>query len=138
MIIIQIVDAPIIPFLSEDNQREKGAELIFNGRVRETEHGKKIKYLEYEQYEGMAKAELKIIAKETQKKFPITDLFCKHRIGKVSVGEASLHVTIWSKHRREGLEAMSFFIIELKTRVPIWKWAILTDGKKIPSECTHQ
>ncbi len=31
----------------------------------------------------MAEAELKIIAKETQKKFPITDLFCKHRIGKV-------------------------------------------------------
>ena len=138
MIIIEIVDAPVVPFISDDNQKEKGAELIFNGRVRETEHGKKIKYLEYEQYEGMAEDELKIIAKETQKKFPIKDLFCKHRIGKVSVGEASLHVTIWSKHRKEGLEAMSFFIIELKKRVPIWKWAILTDGKKIPSECTHQ
>ena len=106
--------------------------------MRETEHGKKIKYLEYEQYEGMAEAELKIIAKETQKNSLLQIFFCKHRIGKVSVGEASLHVTIWSKHRREGLEAMSFFIIELKKRVPIWKWAILTNGKKIPSECTHQ
>ena len=138
MIIIQIVNAPIIPFLSEDNHREKGAELIFNGRVRATEHGKKIKYLEYEQYEGMAETELKSIANETQKKFPITDLFCKHRIGKVSVGEASLHVTIWSKHRKEGIDAMSFFIIELKKRVPIWKWAILENGKKVPSECTHE
>ena len=33
---------------------------------------------------------------------------------------------------------MTFFIIELKKRVPIWKWAILEDGKKIPSECNHE
>ena len=74
MIIIEIIDAPVVPFISHENQKEKGAELIFNGRVRETEHGKKIKYLEYEQYEGMAEDELKIIAKETQKKYPITQL----------------------------------------------------------------
>jgi len=33
---------------------------------------------------------------------------------------------------------MSFFIIELKKRVPIWKWAILENGEKIPSECKHE
>ncbi len=49
MIRVEIVDSSIIPFESDDNQKEKGAELIFNGRVRETEHGKKITMLEYEQ-----------------------------------------------------------------------------------------
>ena len=138
MIRVEIVDSSIIPFESDDNQKEKGAELIFNGRVRETEHGKKIKVLEYEQYEDMAEKELINIAQETQNKFPIKDLLCRHRIGEVKVGETSLHVSIWSKHRKEGLEAMSFFIIELKKRVPIWKWAILENGKKIPSECKHE
>ena len=138
MIKVEIVDSSIIPFESDDNQKEKGAELIFNGRVRETEHGKKIKVLEYEQYEDMAEKELIKIARETQNKFPIKDLLCRHRIGKVKVGETSLHVSIWSKHRQEGLEAMSFFIIELKKRVPIWKWAILENGEKIPSECKHK
>jgi len=138
MIRIEIVNSSIIPFASNDNQKEKGAELIFNGRVRETEHGKKIKILEYEQYEDMAKQELENIAEETQNKFKIKDIFCRHRIGKVKVGEASLHVSIWSKHRKEGLGAMTFFIIELKKRVPIWKWAILENGKKIPSDCTHE
>ena len=137
MIRVEIVDSSIIPFESDDNQKEKGAELIFNGRVRETEHGKKIKVLEYEQYEDMAEKELINIATETQNKFPIKDLLCRHRIGEVKVGETSLHVSVWSKHRKEGLEAMSFFIIELKKRVPIWKWAILEDGTKIPSECKH-
>jgi molybdopterin synthase catalytic subunit len=137
MIRIEIVDSFIIPFESNDNQEEKGAELIFNGRVRGTEHVKKIRILEYEQYEEMAEKELINIARETQNKFPIKDLLCRHRIGEVKVGETSLHVSIWSKHRKEGLEAMSFFIIELKKRVPIWKWAILENGEKIPSECKH-
>ena len=138
MIRVEIVDSSIIPFESDDNQKEKGAELIFNGRVRETEHGKKITMLEYEQYEDMAEKELINIARETQNKFPIKDLLCRHRIGKVKVGETSLHVSIWSKHRKEGLEAMSFFIIELKKRVPIWKWAIHENGEKTPSECKHE
>lgn len=137
MIKVEIVGSHIIPFDSNNNQKEKGAELIFNGRVRGTEHGKKIKMLEYEQYEDMAEKELRMIAQETQNKFPIKDLLCRHRIGEVKVGETSLHVSIWSKHRKEGLEAMSFFIIELKKRVPIWKWAILENGEKIPSECKH-
>ena len=86
----------------------------------------------------MAEKELKIIAEETINKFSVRDLFCKHRVGKVKVGEVSLHVVIWSKHRKEGLDAMTYFISELKRKVPIWKWAIHKDGTKVPSDCTHQ
>ena len=137
MIKIEIINDPIEFFRNEDSRQNDGAELIFNGRVRVTENGENITALEYEQYEGMAKAELTQLAEETCKKFPIHDLFCKHRIGRVDVGETSLHVVIWSKHRKEGLEAMTWFISELKKRVPIWKWAILKDGMRIPSECSH-
>ena len=138
MIIVEIVNGPIKFFRSDDNRQQDGAELIFNGRVRATEHGKNITALEYEQYEGMAETELTQLAEETVGKFPIHDLFCKHRIGKINVSETSLHVVICSKHRKEGLEAMTWFITELKKRVPIWKWAIMEDGRKIPSECSHE
>ena len=137
MIKIEIINGPIEFFRNEDSRQKDGAELIFNGRVRVTENGENITALEYEQYKGMAEAELTQLAEETCKKFPIHDLFCKHRIGRVDVGETSLHVVIWSKHRKEGLEAMTWFISELKKRVPIWKWAILKDGMRIPSECSH-
>ena len=137
MVIIEIVNGPIDFFPSEDNRQQDGAELVFNGRVRATEHGENITALEYEQYEGMAEAELTQLAEEAMNKFPIHDLFCRHRIGRVDVGETSLHVSIWSQHRKEAIEAMDFFIKELKKRVPIWKWAILADGTKVPSECTH-
>jgi molybdopterin synthase catalytic subunit len=138
MIIVEIVNGPIKFFQTDDNHQQDGAELIFNGRVRDTELGENITALEYEQYEGMAETELTQLAEETVGKFPIHDLFCKHRIGKINVGETSLHVVIWSKHRKEGLEAMTWFITELKKRVPIWKWAIMEDGRKIPSECSHE
>ncbi|MDP6755452.1 MAG: molybdenum cofactor biosynthesis protein MoaE [Candidatus Marinimicrobia bacterium] len=137
MVKIEIIDGPIPFFPNDDSRLQDGAELIFNGRVRATEHGDAITALEYEQYEGMAEAELTQLAKDTCQKFSINDIFCKHRIGKVDVGETSLHIVIWSKHRQEGIDAMSWFIIELKKRVPIWKWAILGDGSRIPSECSH-
>ena len=137
MVIVEIVNGPIEPFPSNNDRNQDGAELTFNGRVRDTEHGKNITALEYEQYEGMAESELTQLAEQVMKKFPIHDLFCRHRIGRVDVGKTSLHVSIWSKHRQEGLDAMDWFISELKKRVPIWKWAILGDGSRIPSKCDH-
>ena len=137
MIKIEIVKGSITPFPSDDSRSQDGAELVFNGRVRATEHGENITALEYEQYEGMAETELRNLAENTVKRFPIHDLLCKHRVGKVKVGETSLHVVIWSKHRQEGIDAISWFIVELKKQIPIWKWAILEDGSRIPSECAH-
>ena len=137
MVKAEIVNGPIDFFPSEDNRQQDGAELVFNGRVRATEDDKNITALEYEYYEGMAEEELTQLAEKTMNKFPIHDLFCRHRIGRVDVGETSLHVSIWSKHRREGLDAMDWFISELKKCVPIWKWAILGDGSRIPSKCDH-
>ena len=137
MIKLEIIRDPVKLFAINDDRKEDGAELVFNGRVRNMERGKEIIALEYEQYEGMAELELKEIAQRTCKKFPIKDLFCRHRIGIINVGEISLHVVIWSKHRREGLEAMNWFISELKKHVPIWKWAIMIDNTRVPSECEH-
>ena len=137
MIITEIVHGRIIHFPTDETRRDEGAELVFNGRVRSTENGELILALEYEHYSGMAEKELNGLAQETVEKFPLSDLFCRHRIGRINIGETSLHVAIWSKHRKEGLEAMTYFITELKKRVPIWKWAILQDGEKVPSECAH-
>ena len=138
MVIVEIVNGPLTQFPSNDDRNQDGAEVTFNGRVRDTEHGKVIDALEYEQYEGMAKSEFLQLAEETRKKFPIDNLFCKHRIGRVGVGETSLHVVILSHHRKEGLEGMSWFIKELKKRIPIWKWAVLEDGTRIPSNCVQE
>ena len=92
MIEIQITKKKIKYLQFDESRTEDGSELFFNGRVRSEEEGKVIKALEYEQYEGMAESELRSIAEESLQKYPINDLFCIHRIGKVLVGETSLHV----------------------------------------------
>ena len=45
MVTIEIVNGPLIPFAPDDTRKEDGAELIFNGRVRSTEHGRKLQTL---------------------------------------------------------------------------------------------
>lgn len=130
MIKVEIVSGKINHFISDGNHTNDGAEVIFNGRVRNLEKDKKIIALEYEHYEGMAELELKKLAEKTVNKFSLNDLFCKHRVGKVPTGEASLHISIWSPHRKEALNALEWFITELKKNVPMWKWAIYEDGTR--------
>lgn len=135
MIKAEIIEGPITPFPSEDSHRNDGAEVVFNGRVRDTENGKPIVALYYEHYENMTEKELQSLAEETVQKFRIHDLFCRHRVGEIPVGETSLHVSIWSKHRQEAIQALDWFIQELKKRVTIWKWAVYQDGTRKAS--TH-
>ena len=71
MVKVKIINKPITPFISDDSRKQDGAELIFNGRVRNTENGKEIIALEYEQYEGMAELELKNIAQLTCEKLSL-------------------------------------------------------------------
>lgn len=133
----KITNAYITPLHSDDTHLNDGAELQFYGRVRDSEHGEKIKALDYEYYKGMAEQELQKLAELTVSKFDINEFFCIHRVGEIPVGEASLLVQIWTKHRVNGLEAMGWFISQLKKDVPIWKNAVLEDGTKIPSHCDH-
>ena len=137
MVIVEIINKPIKSFQITNDDNKNGAELVFNGRVRGKEKGKPIKYLEYEYYEGMAETELKSLANDACKNFTVNHLYCRHRVGKVKAGEISIHIIILSKHRKEAIKAMDWFIFELKKNVPIWKWAILNDGEKIPSDCIH-
>ncbi len=110
-----------------------GAELIFHGRVRQLEHGEPIIALDYEHYAGMAESQLRAVADDIATRFPISDLLCWHRVGRVLVGHSSLRVLIRAPHRQESLDAMSAFIIDLKAKVPIWKWGVTADGKRFPS-----
>ncbi len=137
MIYTEITNKYIQTLESDNTHQNNGAELQFYGRVRALEKGRLIQGLEYEFYEGMAEKELQKFAKLTCKKFSINKFYCVHRVGMVPVGEASLLVAIWTKHRTDGLNAMAWFISQLKKDVPIWKNAVLEDGRKIPSDCEH-
>ncbi len=136
MVITRIIKNIIPALPSDETHTNDGGELQFYGRVRDMENGQPIVALDYEYYKGMAEKELQKLGEELLEKFSINKLDCIHRIGKIPVGEAALRVTIWSKHRVEALDAMAWFISQLKKEVPIWKNAVLKDGSRITSKCT--
>jgi len=137
MIHTEITTEPIESVPGDNHHKNEGAELIFHGRVRDTEAGDLISALDYEHYPEMAENELEALAHRTAKKFSVSDIICIHRVGEIPVGHISMQVIIWSKHRDEGLKAMTWFISQLKRDVPIWKFAVLPDGRRIPSICDH-
>jgi len=133
MIKTEILDHPLPPIPPDDTRRDDGAEVVFHGRVRAEEFGQAIAALDYEHYAGMAEKELRTLAEETVDRFGIHDLICQHRVGRIPVGEVALRVTIWSRHRAEAFSALDWFVLELKKRVPIWKWGVGVDGERYPS-----
>ena len=64
-----------------------------------------------------------------KEQFQLARVEVLHSIGVVAVGECSFVLRIGSQHRRAALEAMAFFIDEMKQTIPLWKTARTVDGK---------
>ncbi len=131
---IAITDHSIQPPVSDSSERDTGSELIFRGIVRNMENGIQIAALEYEHYHDMAELKLQEIARMAIDKFKIQDIDCIHRSGPVVVGDVAVQIVIRSRHRKEALLAMDWFISEMKREVPIWKWGITQEGERFPSD----
>ena len=120
---IEFTRSPIVPPTPEFSSSEIGACLEFSGIVRELENGKKIPGLFYEAYEPMARAQLEKIFAELAKKSPCDEVLFIHRLDFVPVGEASLFIRVYSRHRGQALALMGELVDRLKADVPIWKRA---------------
>lgn len=105
-----------------------GAFVAFEGRVRNSNEGKKVLKLEYEAYEQLAvKAGAEILAR-AKENFPIIDVVCIHRTGELQIGDIAVWVGVLSAHRAEGFDACRFTIDQIKATVPIWKKEYYEDG----------
>jgi molybdopterin converting factor subunit 1 len=109
-------------------QKTSGAVATFLGVVREFARGRRVSHLEYDAYPEMATAAMRQIGEEIQHRWPVDRIAMVHRIGRLTIGEASIAIAISSPHRREALEACAFAIERVKEIVPIWKKEVWTDG----------
>jgi molybdopterin converting factor subunit 1 len=98
-----------------------GAVCTFTGVVRDHAEGRAVTAIEYEAYEEMAEAELRRIGEEVLAATGATAVALHHRIGELSVGEASVVVSASAAHRAESFDACRRAIDTLKARAPIWK-----------------
>ncbi len=106
-----------------------GAVVTFAGVVRETSRGKTVQALVYEAYGSMARRQMKALATEARRRWPIGDVAVVHRTGTLRVGAVSVVIAVAAPHRGEAFLACKWLIDELKRTVPIWKKEIYTEGE---------
>lgn len=108
-----------------------GAVCVFVGTTRDTNRDKRVVQLDYEAFEAMTVPEMARIFERCRADLGAdvrVRMLCAHRIGTVSVGEASVVIAVASPHRDAAFQACRFLIDELKRTLPIWKKEIYEDG----------
>ena len=108
-----------------------GATALFIGTVRSTNDGREVKAIEYTAYEAMAEREMATVLAEAEEKNRGAVLVAEHRIGVLDVGEASIAIAAAHEHRGRALDALRYAIDEIKSRAPIWKREMYTDGTEL-------
>jgi len=105
-----------------------GAVALFLGTVRNHNAGRRVLYLDYHAYPGMAEREMERIEHDAAKRYGASRIAIVHRTGRLEVGEVSVAVAVASPHRAEATDACRFVIDTLKKRVPIWKKEFFEGG----------
>ena len=98
-----------------------GAVVTFLGTTRNENDGRHVVRLEYEAFARMAEREMRRLAAEASRRWPLRRVAIVHRIGVVPVGEASVAIAVSAGHRAEAFAACHWLIDRLKEIVPIWK-----------------
>jgi molybdopterin synthase catalytic subunit len=130
-------DGPILPEMigqsieKHSTMHNIGAHSIFLGQVRADEkEGKKVIAIDYSCYREMAEMEFHAIREEAFEKFELSCMHIYHSLGRVDAGGISLFVFTSSKHRSMAIEACTFVVESIKSKVPVW-------GKEIFEDLTH-
>jgi molybdopterin synthase catalytic subunit len=98
-----------------------GGYAAFEGWVRDSNDGQRVRGLEYEAFEALGMREGERIIAEAIARFGVAHAACVHRIGALAVGELAVWVAVSAAHRDEAFRGCRYIIDEVKQRLPIWK-----------------
>ena len=107
-----------------------GATSVFLGTVRNINEGREVTGIEYTSYSAMAIAELGRIVKEAAERFSTERIVVEHRIGALTLGDASVAIAVAHERRAPAMDASRYIIEQIKKRVPIWKREHYADGTR--------
>lgn len=107
---------------------EAGAVVLFLGTTREFTRGRRTESLDYECYAEMAEKKLAELEAEARRRWPLIGCHIVHRLGHLTLGEASIAIAVSSPHRAIAFEAGQWLIDTIKDVVPIWKRENWADG----------
>lgn len=104
-----------------------GAVVTFSGVVRDHDHGRPVRCIEYVAHPS-AQQVIARVAADVAARSEIDGLAVSHRLGELAVGECALAVAVSAAHRTEAFTAASLLVDEVKHHLPVWKRQVFTDG----------
>jgi molybdopterin synthase catalytic subunit len=104
-----------------------GAVVTFSGEVRDHDNGKTVVRLKYEIH-PTSESVLREITHEIASRYEELRCAVIHRYGEISIGESALAIAVATPHRGEAFKACAELVNEIKSRVPIWKNQVFSDG----------
>jgi molybdopterin synthase catalytic subunit len=107
---------------------ERGAVVLFLGKVREQSGGRQVTRLTYSAHQALAEKALERIVADLEEEHPGLSMAVFHRLGEAPVGEATVGIAAASPHREAAFEAGREALERLKKEVPIWKLEEFQDG----------
>ena len=100
---------------------QSGSIISFLGKVREFSNQKKLRSMDIELYEKMAKHQTHQAIHSLFQKIQIEDLLIIHRYGNLKPGENIIFILVASKHRTEGFKFIQEMVIFFKKKITFWK-----------------
>lgn len=127
-----LTDRPIdtAALVAEVARAANGATLLFIGTVRDVNDGRPVTGIEYSAYRSMAQREMADIVREASERFDTADIVVEHRLGELTLGDASVAIAVAHPRRGGAYDASRYVIEQLKKRVPIWKLELYVDGTR--------
>ena len=105
-----------------------GAEVTFDGRVRNHNNDHIVSHLEYQAYPALALSTGRHILAEEAERHGILRAIAVHRTGPLEIGESAVWVGVASAHRGAAFDAARAIMERLKYQLPVWKKETYADG----------
>ncbi|MEZ0165684.1 molybdenum cofactor biosynthesis protein MoaE [Kineococcus sp. LSe6-4] len=107
--------------------RAAGAVVTFAGVVRDHDHGRSVRALEYQGHPS-APGVLRDVVAEVVAGSEVDAVAVGHRVGPLAVGDVAFAVAVSAAHRAEAFAACARLVDEVKDRLPVWKHQHFADG----------
>ena len=104
-----------------------GAVVVFEGRVRDHDHGQQVVSLSYEAHPDAVRI-LHGVVSEALTLPGVRRATARHRVGDLAIGDLVYLVAVSAAHRREAFAACAWLVDTAKERLPIWKHQRFGDG----------
>jgi molybdopterin synthase catalytic subunit len=98
-----------------------GGTAVFVGTVRDRSGRMKVERMILESAEELARRDLERIADKVGKRYKVSKIVVRHRVGELRVGDVIVAIAVSAPHRAEAFAACSAIIDGLKKSTPIWK-----------------